>query len=261
VPKFPTLERWMRSKVSRALVPQTLHRYRRTVEFVLRTLTREGRPTHPARWKLSDACRIKEIVHGHHWDLTVLSDFARSFGNDVIREAGIPRSPTPTHVRWLSRPQVEAIVRLTRDDPLLAFVAFLGLGQALRRVEWLRMQVGDVDLGGRRLLVRGKGRSHPKVQWVPMHPSFPEVYRGYSEYRTHLVATAQRIQPNALIPPELLVHRSPYGLSRYSVGGLDLLVRRIEKRVIRAGVPLRLSSHMLRRSGATLLGACGTARI
>jgi integrase len=243
----------MRSKVHHNLVPRTLERYREYVGHVLRALQREGRPTHPARWRMGDALRIRELVHGHHWELTVLSDFARAFGNNIIREAGIPSKPSPTHVRWLTRAQVEAIVRETRDDPTLAFVAFLGLGQGLRRVEWQRMRMEDIDLDGRRLLVRGKGRSHPKLQWVPLHPSFPEIYLRFRAHRVHLLEAARTRYPAAPVPAEALIHRSVDGLRSYSLGGLDLMVRRIERRVIRAGVPVRLSSHMFRRSGATLL--------
>lgn len=243
----------MRSKESRGLVPRTLSQYRRVVGKVLRGLHRDGRPTDPARWKLADALRIRELVHGHHWELTILSDFARASGNNVIREAGIPTKPAPTHIRWLTKSQVEAIVRETRDDPLLAFVAFLGLAQGLRRVEWRRMRMEDIDLDGRRLLVRGKGRGHPKLQWVPLHPSFPEIYGRFSAYREGLVRAARLRHPGSVVPPEALVHRSRDGLRQYSLGGLDLLVRRIQHRVTRAGLPVRLSSHMFRRSGATLL--------
>ena len=103
------------------------------------------------------------------------------------------------------------------------------------------------------MLVRGKGRSHPKLQWVPIHPSFPEIFGRFAEHRARLVEAARIRHPTSTIPTEALVHPSPDGLRPYSLGGLDLLVRRIEQRVVRAGLPVRLSSHMFRRSGATLL--------
>lgn len=243
----------MRSKVARNLVPRTLHRYRAIVGSVLEALRSERRPTNPARWSLRDAQRIRQLVHDRHWDLSVLSDFGRASGNQMLREAGIPPTPAPTHVRWLSRSQVEAIVRETRDDPLLAFIAFLGLGQGLRRVEWQRMQMDDIDLDGRRLLVRGKGRSRPKLQWVALHPSFLATFERYAARRARLVEAARKRHPGAVLPNEVLIHRSANGLSSYSLAGLDLLVHRIERRLERAGSPAKLSSHMFRRSGATLL--------
>jgi integrase len=243
----------MRTKVLKGCVPRTLHRYRRAAESVLRSLHRRHRPVVPSRWTLNDALWIKERLHAEHWSLTVIADFARSFGNDVIRRAGIPSRPAPIHVRWLSRSEVESVVSSTHSDPLLGFVAFLGLGMGLRRVEWQRMRTEDVDLSGQRLLVRGKGRGHPKLQWLPLHPSFADVYHRFSAYRENLIQTARYLHPDLSLPPEALIHSSPNGLSAYSLSGLDLLVKRIERRMLEVGCRVRLASHMFRRSGATLL--------
>lgn len=247
------VERWMRAKVLGGCVPRTLERYRRTVERVLQELARDRRPTNPAQWTVEEGLRIKALLHADRWSMTVLSDFARSAGSNAIREAGIPPKPAPTHVRWLSRDQVRAIVATCRSDPLLGFVAFLGLGQGLRRIEWQRLRPGDVDLEGRRLLVRGKGRSRPKVEWVPMHPAFPEVYRAYAVARERLIREVTQRRPGLTVPDALLLHRGPGGLTGFSLSGLDLLVRRIELRARQKGCAVRLSSHMFRRSGATLL--------
>jgi len=255
-PPFPALERWMKGKESRSLVPRTLSRYRRAIATLLEALRREGRPTDPSKWTLEDALRIRSLLHGGVWELGIAADFARSFGNNVLKEAGLPgKPPASGRVRWLSKLEVEAIVRATREDPLLAFVAFLGLGQGLRRVEWQRLQVGDIDLPGRRLLVRGKGRSHPKLQWVAMHPAFPQLFEGFARYRDGLVKKARARHPARPVAPEALVHPTPKGLAPYSSSGLDNLVRQIEQRVRKeeGGVAVRLSSHMFRRSGATLL--------
>ena len=183
----------------------------------------------------------------------MVSDFSRAFGNNVVREVGIPPARPPTRVRWLTRAQVELIIRETRDEPLLAFVAFLGLAQGLRRIEWQRLLIEDIDLEGRRLLIRGKGRGRPRLQWVALHPSFAEVYGRYAEVRLHLVDAAGRDHPRAPVPAEVLVCATPSGLSPYTLSGLDCVVRRIQGRLARAGVHVALSTHMLRRSGATLL--------
>jgi integrase len=252
-PRFPELERWMRTRELRGCVPRTLVAYRRIVTRALRFQEVRGRPTDPTRWELADALAFKKLFRGSHWSLTVLAEFARHFGNDVVRDAGIPPQPNATHVRWLSRDEVDSVVSGTGEDPLLAFVAFLGLGQGLRRVEWQRMRTEDVDLVGRRLLVRGKGRSQPKLLWVPLHPAFDPIYRRLLAYRADLLTEARRRCIGAVDPPELIVHRTAEGLGPYSVSGLDLLVHRIGARLQAKGVDVRLSSHMFRRSGATLL--------
>lgn len=247
------VDRWMRTKQLGGCVPRTLDRYRHTVERLLRAMARAGRATDPASWTVEDGLWVKAFLRAERWSLTVVSDFARSFGSNAVREAGIPAKAAPIHVQWLSRDQVAAIVGAVRSDPLLGFVAFLGLGQGLRRVEWQRLRCADVDLPGRRLLVRGKGRSRPKLQWVAMHPEFPAAFGAWSRERERLVARARRLHPECPVPQELLLHAAPRGLAPYSLSGLDLLVHRIELRARARGSTAHLSSHMFRRSGATLL--------
>ena len=218
-PEFPALEAWMRSKVARGLAPLTLEGYRKVVRSLLRDLRSAGRPLEPGCWTRADALRIRELLHGSHGSLVVVSDFSRAFGNNVVREVGIPPARPPTRVRWLTRAQVELIIRETRDEPLLAFVAFLGLAQGLRRIEWQRLLIEDIDLEGRRLLIRGKGRGRPRLQWVALHPSFAEVYGRYAEVRLHLVDAAGRDHPRAPVPAEVLVCATPSGLVRTPLAG------------------------------------------
>jgi integrase len=201
---------------------------------------------------VEDVLALRQSRHCDQWTLTVLNDFARFFGSTAVVEAGIPRRPAPKHVRWLSKTEVTAVLAAVRGDPLLELVAVLGLGQGLRRVEWQRLRVPDVDLGHGRLLVRGKGRATPKLVLVPLHPAFAEPFERYKRHRDHLVELARR-SGNATVPEELLVHPTRGGLRGYSLAGLDLLVQRIQERVREAGVSVRLSSHMFRRTGATLL--------
>jgi integrase len=213
----------------------------------------EGRPTDPRDWSVEDVLALRQARRCDTWTLRVLNDFARFLGSTAVVEAGIPPRPAPTHVRWLTKPQVMAMLRAVRGDPLLELVAVLGLGQGLRRVEWQRMRLSDVDLGRGRLLVRGKGRGTPKLVEVPLHPAFAGAFERYKRHRDGLIALARRRNAQAFVPEELLVHRWTGGLRGFSLSGLDLLVHRIQRKVQDAGVSVRLSSHMFRRSGATLL--------
>lgn len=247
------LDRWIENKVRRGCVPATLRRYRWVVERALREMEAAHRPRDPRRWTLKDALVLKEYSRRDPWLLVVLNNFARFHGNTVIQEAGIPPRGPVHRVRWLRRPEAEALISETRNDPLLSLLVMLGLGQGLRRVEWKRLRVEGVDLASERLLVRGKGRGSPKLVWVPFHPAFRTVYLRYLEHRRRLVDREAGRHPSRPIPAELLVHPSPHGLSGYSDQGLDRLVRKIEGRLAHSGVQIRLSSHMLRRTGATLL--------
>lgn len=129
----------------------------------------------------------------------------------------------------------------------------LGIGQGLRRVEWKRLRTDDVDLTLGRILVRGKGRGAPKLVWAPLHPAFPEVWRRFVKYRDRLISQQARRRGGGSIPEEALIHWTRAGFRPYSDSGRDALVRRFGSRVPIGDPARRLSSHMLRRSGATLL--------
>lgn len=248
-------QRWLESKRRKGCVPSTVREYQRLVTQVLIFQRSRGRPLDPAVWTLEDAVRIKEFWHSDPRNLQVLADFARFAGSRVMEEAGIPPTPPRRNVRWLSREESRLVLEAVRDDPLLSFVALLGLGQGLRRIEWRRLRLEDVDLPNGRMLVRGKGRATPKLVWSPLHPAFPGIYGRYLEHRQRLVEDALLRYPGSPVPPEVLVMPSKMaqGLRAYSDTALDQLVRAIEAKVAHVGKPLRLSSHMLRRSGATLL--------
>lgn len=247
------LERWLAAKARRNCLPQTLRRYRRIGDRATEALRDQGRPADPRAWALSDALFLKEYFHRDSWTLGILSDFVAFFGNPVIREAGIPPKGSPKKVRWLSREEAEAAVRVTADDPLLALLVLLGLGQGLRRVEWKRLRVEDVNLKELRILVRGKGRSTPKLVWSSLHPAFPEVFLRYLQYRQTIVQRFLERFPGSPVPPEVFLHQYRRELRGYSDQGMDLLVARIERKLRRAGIDLHVSSHMFRRTGATLL--------
>ncbi len=247
------LERWLAAKARRNCLPQTLRRYRRIGERAVEALREQGRPADPRAWGLSDALFLKDYFHRDSWALGILSDFVAFFGNPVIREAGIPPTGSPKKVRWLSREEAEAVVRFTADDPVLALVVLLGLGQGLRRVEWKRLRVEDVNLKELRILVRGKGRSTPKLVWSSLHPAFPEVFLRYLQHRQKIVQRFLERFPGSPVPPEVFLHQYRRELKGYSDQGLDLLVARIERKLHRSGIDLHVSSHMFRRTGATLL--------
>ncbi|MGA7922607.1 MAG: site-specific integrase [Thermoplasmata archaeon] len=153
----------------------------------------------------------------------------------------------------MSEDTAHAIFVVTRSHPSLRLVALLGLGQGLRRIEWLRLRVSDFDLEGNRLLVRGKGRAHAKLIWVPLHPAVPDAFRDYLRRRTRVIERFRRTAPSAPIPDELFIHVVKGTLRPYSTNGMDRWVTQIERMLCQKGFQVKLSSHMFRRSGATLL--------
>jgi integrase len=185
--------------------------------------------------------------------VSILADLARFSRNFVFSEVGLPPRRPLRRVRWLSEDQIRALFEVTRGDRLLRLVALLGLGQGLRRIEWLRLRVEDIDLAGGRLFVRGKGRGQPKEAWMPMHPALPEAFQNYLWWRARKVGRQMRSDPVSPVPPEIFLHRRAGRLVAYGEGGANRWMWILERRLAARGIQVKLSTHMLRRSGATLL--------
>ncbi|HKS59702.1 MAG TPA: site-specific integrase, partial [Thermoplasmata archaeon] len=247
------VERWIAAKKRRGVLEESLVRYRRVALRAIGSLHPRRRARDPRNWTVEDGLQLRDALHNSRWLYAIATDFSRFFGNPALAEAGIPGPKSSGRVRWLSGPEVTALIRLSRSDPLLAFLVILGLGQGMRRVEWRRLQVGDVDLASGRILIRGKGRGSPKLQWAPLHPDFRAIYGRYLQRRSRIVAAARGRDPHLRVPEEVLIHSYRGQLRGYSSGGLDLKLRNLERLLHQRGWLTRLSSHMLRRSGATLL--------
>ena len=247
------LERWLLSKEHRRCTEGTRRRYREIAQRATRFQQRRGRPFNPLRWKREDLDVLREKVARSRWAFSILLDFIRFSGNPRVRDASLPAQQRTGRVRWLDKDTMVAIAARSKRDPLLALVAILGLGQGMRRVEWRRLLVTDVDLPGRRMLVRGKGRGSPKLAWVPLHPSFPAIWLRYLCLRDQLIARLPARSSGARSRLEALVHLRKGQLVPYSDSGLDRVVRRLGRMVSTGQSEVRISSHMLRRSGATLL--------
>ncbi|HEV2428773.1 MAG TPA: site-specific integrase [Thermoplasmata archaeon] len=247
------MQRWFSSKERRGCLPTTIRRYAWVVRRAQRRLRAAHRPTDPRRWSLPDARWLRERLHEDRWQLSILADLAKFSGNAVFQEAGLPRPPPVRRIRWLTRNEAEAIIAVTKGDLRLRLVALLGIAQGLRRIEWLRLRVGDIDLAENRVLVRGKGRGGPKLVWMPLHPALPEALRSYLSFREQQVAAATRHSPEGSMAEELLVHPVRGALRPYSLSGADRWVAQIARLLGESGVVCRLSSHMFRRSGATFL--------
>lgn len=252
-PDPESLCRWLRSKEKRGCQADTLRRYRAIVRSSLQELRRQGRPESPGRWRERDFDQVRFGVARSRWAFGILIDYARFAGSRITAEVTHPPRAFSGRVRWLDRASMEELIRAVRKDPTLSLVVALGLGQGLRRVEWKRLRVSDVDLESGRILVRGKGRTVPKLVWMPVHPALPAIWKRFLARRRLLVARNQRRNGSSPVPPEAFIHWWRGRLVPYSLSGFDSWVGRLGARLGRRSGTARLSSHMLRRSGATLL--------
>lgn len=249
----PGLARWLLYKRRRGCVAATLTRYEHIGRAGIRALSRRGRPGLPVRWQESDFEYVRDRVLRSRWAYRIFVDFAQFSGNRSARMVAAPRSEASGRVRWLTPKSVRGLISVARPSPLLSLLMVLGIGQGLRRVEWKRLRVDDVDLAMGRVLVRGKGRGAPKLIWVPLHPAFPEVWRRFVKRRERLISRHSDSPLAGTIPLEALIHWTRAGFRPYSDSGLDALVRRLGSKAPDGDPARQLSSHMLRRSGATLL--------
>jgi integrase len=247
------LARFFALKQERGCLPTTLSQYRWAIRRAMRQLKRARRPTDPRNWSVDDARFLRQACREDPWRLTIIASLARFARNFVFYEVGLPPKPPPRRVRWLTEDQAHAISDVTRADPLLRVVALLGLGQGLRRVEWLRLRLEDIDFTGGRILVRGKGRGQPKIVWMAMHPALPSAIADYLPLRERTVRRELRRTPGASIPLELLIHRWAGKLVPYGAGGANQWMRILQRRLESRGIFVKMSTHMLRRSAATLL--------
>ena len=245
--------RWVARKQERGCLPRTLAQYRWAQRRAFATLRRGGRTTDPRKWRAEDIRWLTDHLRRDPWTMAIVADLARFARNFVFQEVGLPRRPPPTRVRWLTEDQVRALIAMTAHDRLLRLVALLGVGQGLRRVEWLRLRVDDLDLAGQRILVRGKGRGEPKAVWMAMHPALPGAVHDYLAWRNERVRRSLRHSPLASVPPELFIHPQAGRWVAYGEGGANGWMKILERRMRREGVEVKLSTHMLRRSAATFL--------
>ncbi len=133
--------------------------------------------------------------------------------------------------RWLSREQLQRLYSASRG-PARLLVGLEGLN-GLRRVEVLRLRVGDVLLNEGLLNVRGKGGNGGKWRKIPLHPSVERDLANWVRGRP----AEERVLP-------------------YSRSGADRLLARAAAS-LPVGGPSKVSHHDLRRSFGRLAHEAG----
>ncbi len=247
------LDRWIARQRQRGCQPETLVQYRCAVRPALAALARAGRPTDPRRWSVEDARWLRRRFSGQRWRMSVVSRLAGFYRNFVFRDVGLPPLRPSPRVRWLTTEQTEGLLEVSRKDRHLRLVVLLGLAQGLRRGDWVRLRLSDLDLEGGRLRIRVRSGVPPREDWVPMHPSLPDAFRDYLWFRRRRVRRFLRRHPGSSVPEELFLHVAHGALCPYRPHGTDKWVKILERRLAGRGIAVRLSTDMLRRRGAALL--------
>jgi integrase len=230
------VDRWLLSKSIKGCLPRTLQRYRWAGERTIQALREANRTINPEGWTTEDGVWLRRRFHDDPWQLWFAGDLAKIYGNHTFDEIGLPHQGPPRHVQWMTEATVRAVFAVTRADPNLRMITLLGLGQGLRRIEWIRLRVADFDLGRNRLLVRGKGRGRPKLAWTTLHPAVPDALRDYLRIRAQIIRRFLRRTPVASVPEELFIHISDGRSRPYGIGGMDRWVFQIERKLAERGI-------------------------
>lgn len=217
---------------------------RRIVYEIERTpslLRRVGVTAPPSTPRGLTATHVERLKGNLPWSPATLSlhfnalrRLLRWAGNPLATRRGLWAVPAETtgRRRWLAPEQLARLYRAAhgREQVLLALEGFNGL----RRVEVLRLRVKDIDFGGQRLRVLGKGRNGGKWRTIPMFSETARVLRPVS---------AVSGEDSMVVP-----------LSR---SGADLLLRRVANRAGFPGLGLMVSHHDLRRTFGRLAHKAG----
>ena len=247
------LQSWLAAKERAGCAGLTVAHYRWAALRADRHLRDFGMRREPARWTVREARALRRVFSEVPGSVGVLANLARFHGNRVFERAGLPPRGPPKRVRWLSDRETTVLLESARKDRHLRLVCLLGLLHGLRRGDWVRLRVEDIDLEGRRLRVRVYSTFRSPERWVPMHPAVLDAFRDYLWARRRRVRRYLRLYPEGRVPAELFLHRMGGELVRYRPHGTEKWLGILERRMIERGVVVRLSSDMLRRQGAVLL--------
>ena len=249
----PWVRRWLAAKERAGCAPGTVAHYRWAARRADKTLRELGLHREPPRWTVREARALRRRFGEAPGSVTVLANLARFHGNRVFERAGLPPRGPPKRVRWLTDRETAVLLEVARRDRHLRLVCLLGLLHGLRRGDWVRLRVEDVDLERRRLRLRVYPTFRSPERWVPMHPAVPDAFRDSLWARRRRVRRYLRRYPTGRVPTELFLHRVGGELVPYRPHGADKWLALLERRMRERGVSVRLSSDMLRRQGAVLL--------
>lgn len=118
--------------------------------------------------------------------LVALRRMCEFYGNDVFDHVRIQfQTDVRPNVDWLTNEQARQLIDLWKM-PLDDMIVTLELLHGFRRVEVIRLRLGDIHLDKGYIDIRGKGRLGGKLRSVPMHPDFRRAYDRWMKERNEL---------------------------------------------------------------------------
>ncbi len=245
------LGRYLKDCEERQMGEESVKGYKRHLVRIFEDLESAGRNTHPSKVTREDIAflmgRWKGEVSYRSNRATILNNFLQWNGNPVVKNMNLrwPKSSRP-NADWLEPEQAEAL-KVQLESPLERLVIHLELDLGLRRVELIRLKLGDV--GTKFVKVLGKGRMGGKPRKVPTILKLTErILADYMNWRQEQIMEMYQRFPEYREPSSLIIVRHRGVMKGAGRTAITNLVRRISTK---AG--LKFTGHTLRRTyGRTL---------
>lgn len=249
------LKDWQKKLRADRLTPRTISFYCESIHAIASIFAANGRSIDPREvtpetvaWFLDFMAAEGYAVQTRKGYLTALRRWCRDGGNrkvDRWPKSRLPHDMRPT-VAWLNATQVSQLLACDMS-PLQELVVNLELRQGLRRVEVIRLSLGDCDMTAHTLTASGKGPKGGKPRKIPMVPQTEHAIKRWLEVRDSLVTASRARFPRTFSDPgNLIIYEKSGRLFAYSEEGYGL-----DKMVI---LPLstklhyKITNHMLRRT-------------
>lgn len=169
-----------------------------------------------------------------------------AYGTRIIYQAD-----TRPRVDWLTPEQARQVLESDLLTPIERLSVTLALCMGLRRVEIVRLKIGDINLAREYITVTGKGRAGGKLRLVPFHERFKPALSDYLNERAIICRTARNTPPDNLLI-WMATDRTAHEYNAVKASGIDGLIRRASRLT---GV--HFSAHTLRRTFGRILWLSG----
>jgi len=197
-----------------------------------------------------------EFLTGHprykENQIKILLGFLRWAGNRDVDRWHIHFGDTsPTHRRWLEKPEAQLIKAEAKGIERIIIHCELDL--LMRRKSVLSLTVGSFVRGSeRKVNYRGKGRHGGPNKSVGWHPDTGEMFNEYLDIRQSVIDKARKKNPKVKVPDALLIYELGGKLYPYKKTAIDDFLCELGGRV-----GFHFSNHDLRRTGGRLMYKAG----
>lgn len=247
-------------RISLGLAPLTVEFYTQNVKAAMNILESAGCNTLPHKITEKDIHVFIETMKERDYAASTIHDYVsalrkytEAWGNFCISEMKIrlPQDLRP-NVDWLSKSQAQTLLRYvyTNGTPLQILTVHLELCLGFRRIEVIRMRVGDIDFVNRYVSVRGKA---DRIRAVPFAYDTERVLREYLAHRDVQVNNMAMRYPSKKdrLPEEVVLWGRKHNYQPYTDDGWGL--DKVVCVPLHKALGFRPKNHTLRRTfGRTL---------